>query len=57
MPRRKIEKYIIEKTPIEKELKNTKTITYKIRFIDSIRFMSSSSSNLVDNLSKGLRNN
>ena len=57
MPRRKIEKYIIEKTPIEKELKNTKTITYKIRFIDSIRFMSSFSSNLVGNLSKGLRNN
>ena len=57
MPRRKIEKYIIEKTPVEKELKNTKTITYKIRFIDSIRFMSSSSSNLVGNLSKGLRNN
>ena len=29
----------------------------KIRFIDSIRFMSSSLSSLADNLSEGLHNN
>ena len=37
----------------EKELDNGKTITYKI-IIDSFRYVSSSLSNLVDNLSEGL---
>ena len=32
-------------------------ITYKIKFIDSFRFMSTSLSKLVDNLSEGLQNN
>ena len=50
--------------PIKKEItkkdkygndKITK-ISYKIKFIDSFRFTSSSSSNLVDNLSEGLHN-
>ena len=31
-------------------------ISYKIKFIDSFRFMSSLLSNLVDNLSEGLHN-
>ena len=31
-------------------------ISYKIKFIDSYRFMSTSLSNLVDNLSEGLHN-
>ena len=39
--------------PIKKEIK----ITYKIKFIDSFRFMSTSLSKLVDNLSEGLHNN
>ena len=42
--------------PIEKELDNGKTIKYKIKFIDSFRFMSSSLSNLVDNLTEELQN-
>ena len=41
---------------IEKILDNGKAIKYKIKFIDSFRFMSSSLSNLVDNLSEGLHN-
>ena len=47
------EKYITFPVPIKK-LDNDKTITYKIKFIDRSRFMSSSLSNLVDNFSEGL---
>ena len=32
-------------------------ITYKIKFIDSYRFISSSLPKLVDNLSEGIHNN
>ena len=46
------EKYITFSVPIKKELDNTKTITYKLKFIDSFRFMSTSLSSLVDNLSE-----
>ena len=49
-----IEKYIIFSVPIKKELDNGKTITYKLKFIDSFRFMSTSLSSLVDNLSEKL---
>ena len=39
--------------PIKKERNDTnETITYKIKFIDSFRFMPSSLSNLVNNLSE-----
>ena len=34
-----------------------KEITYKIKFIDSYRFMSMSLSKLIDNLSEGIHNN
>ena len=36
---------------LKKENDNGKTITYKLKFIDSYRFMLTSLSNLVDNLS------
>ena len=48
------EKYITFSVPISKELDNGKTITYKLKFIDSFRFMSTSLSSLVDNLSEKL---
>ena len=48
------EKYITFSLPIKKELGNDKSITYKIKFIDSFRFISSSLSSFVDNLSKEL---
>ena len=46
------EKYITFSAPIKKEHDNGKTTTYKLKFIDSCRFMQSSLSNLVDNLSE-----
>ena len=46
------EKYIIFSVPIKKEHGNGKPTTYKIRFIDSYRFMQSKLSHLVDNLSE-----
>ena len=46
-----MEKYITFFVPIKKECDDGKTITHKPRFIDSFRFMSTSSSDLVDNMS------
>ena len=50
------EKYITFSVPLKKKIKNFE-ITYKIKFIDSFRFMSTSLSRLVDNLSEGIHNN
>ena len=45
------EKYITFSVPIKKKIENKDIeITYKIIFIDSFRFMATSSSKLVDNL-------
>ena len=38
--------------PIKKEFDNGKTTTYKLNLIDNFRFMSTSLSKLVDNLSE-----
>ena len=48
------EKYISFSVPIKRERDNDsgETITYKIKFIDSCRFMPIKLSNLVDNLSE-----
>ena len=43
--------------PINKESENNKTITYKIKLIDSFRFISSSLLNLVNKLLGGIHNN
>ena len=45
-------KYITFSVSIKKELDNNKTITYKLKFIDSFRFMSTLLSSLADNLSE-----
>ena len=45
----------IEATKIDKDdSENVVTISCKIEFIDSARFMASSLSNLVDNLAEGI---
>ena len=46
------EKYIAFSVPIKEELDNGKTITYKLKFIDSFRFMSTSLSIHIDNVSE-----
>ena len=50
------EKYITFSVPIKKESNESGAIIYKIKIIDSFRFMSISSSSLVDNLSGGIHN-
>ena len=47
------EKYISFSVPIKKELNNGETIIYKIKFIDSCRFMPSKLSDLVDKFCNG----
>ena len=52
------DKYVTFSAPIKKKIENKDLeITYKIKFSDSYRFMSSSLSELVDNLSEGIHNN
>ena len=46
------EKYITFSIPIKKENDDGKTITYKIKFIDTCSFVQSKLSNLADNLSE-----
>ena len=46
------EKYITFSVPIKTEHDNGKTITYKLKFIDSCKFMRSKLSDLNDNLSE-----
>ena len=46
-----MEKYITFSVPIKKKCDDNKTITHKLRFSDSFRFMNFSLSHLVDNLS------
>ena len=45
------EKYITFSVPISKELDNGKIVTYRLKFIDSFRFMWTSVSKLVKYLS------
>ena len=60
--RENTEKYKTFSAPIEKEVtnidkdgnKSVVTISYKIKFTDSARFMASSLSNLVDNIAEGI---
>ena len=52
------EKYITFSVPTKKEIRNKDIeITYKIRLIDSYRFMAMPLSKLIYNLSEGLHNN
>ena len=52
------EKYITFSAPIKKKIKNKDLeITYKIKFIDSYRFMAMPLSKLIDNLSERIHNN
>ena len=46
------EKYITFSVPIKKEPDNGKAITYRLKFIDSFRFVSTSLSIVADNLSE-----
>ena len=46
-----MEKYITFSVPIKKKCGDGKTIAYKLRFIDSFRFMPTSISELVDSMS------
>ena len=51
------EKYITFSVPIKKRIENKNMdITYKIKFIDSFRFMTTSLSKLVDNLTDNIHN-
>ena len=46
------EKYVTFLIPIKKENDNGKTVTYKIKFIDTGRFLQNKLSDLADNFSE-----
>ena len=51
------ETYVTFSVPIKKRIENKNMdVTYKIKFIDSFRFMATSLSKLVDKLTEGIRN-
>ena len=51
------EKYIIFSVPIKKRIENKNVgITYKTKFIDSFKFLTTSLSKLVDNLTENIHN-
>ena len=50
------DKYITFSVSIEKELANSHTVTYKIKFVNLFSFIDSSLSSLADNLAKGFHN-
>ena len=52
MLRRKCRKYITFSVPSGKKLYNGKTIAYKLKFIDSFRFLSASFLSLINSLSE-----
>ena len=54
---RKQENYNTFPVPIKKEYDNGKTITHKIKFIDSYRFMRSKLSDLADNFNQKVSKN
>ena len=47
-----MEKYVSFSVLIKKEYDNDKTIIYKLKFVDTCRFMPSKLSDLVDSLSE-----
>ena len=51
------EKYFTFIVPFKKDLKNKKSTTYKLKFIDSFRFIAISLSNFTKDLSDQLYNN
>ena len=55
--RKNTEKYITFSVPIKKNPDTNKTITYRQKFIDSFRCISTSVSSLVDNLSEIYKKN